>query len=355
MKMVEIELMKSISQDVRLLYVEDDAEIRKQLSKYLGKIFRYVDVAAEGQEGLTKFRENSYDLIVTDIQMPYMNGLEMIAEMKTIRSDLEVIIITAFNDTRYMTDAIRLGVNNYILKPIDYTQMNMALYKSLNQIRVRNENAAYKQKLESLVEQRTRQLLDLKENNIAYLEKTIDAIVDRIDGRSAYGAGHSRRVAAYAVMIAGELGYSKAEIRTLERAAMLHDIGKVALPDTILAAEAETLEGDTRDRLCRHVAIGSEILQETPYFGEIDAIIQCHHEHYDGSGYPQGRRGDEIPMLSHILIVANAFDAMTSARAHRMEYPAALRRLQEESGTRFHPKAVTAAVKVLSSLQHGAF
>lgn len=344
--MVNLEMIKSLGEGIRVLYAEDDKEIRPLLSNYFKKMFDHVESVSDGQEGLSRFKEQPFDLVITDIQMPYMNGLEMLAEIKGMQEDVETIVVTAFNDTRYMADAIRLGTTNYILKPIEYNQMNLALYKSISHIRQRRDNEAYKQRLEARVVESARELLDVKEHHFSGYDKTLDAIVDQVDHR-ALQPGHSRRVTTYAVHIAEAMGQSPGEIRLLERAAMLHDLGKMALPDSLLLMKGVMQDPEEFEAYKAHVNATTAMLLEMPYYSLIQEIMQSHHEHYDGSGYPEGKRGDAVSILGHILIVANAFDNMVAVEG--VDPKEGIKRLQEGSGNRYHPKVVSAALKVLEA------
>lgn len=350
--MTDIKVLKSLSGDFKILYVEDEPELRNAVGIYLRKIFGNVDTAENGKEGLKKYREYHYDIVITDIQMPYMNGLEMAAEIKALTPDQEIIIISAYSESSYFIDAIRLGVNGYIIKPVDYEQMNMTLYKTVNKLTRFQENIMYKEHLEEMVEKRTKALIELDKEKIRNFEKTLLAFVEMIEDRDTYTGGHSQRVANYSKLIAQKMGRSDEECDLLYQAGILHDIGKVVTPDNVLFKPGKL--NDLEYKLIQeHVKVGYDLLSKIPMYKEIAETIFYHHEHYDGGGYPSGAKGDEIPFLSRIMMVADAFDAMTTNRIYkgRKDTAKAIEELTAFSGKQFHPEVVESAVEVLSNIK----
>jgi putative nucleotidyltransferase with HDIG domain len=343
--------LKAITKDLSVLYVEDDVALRSSVTLYLKKFFSKVTVASNGSQGLQSYQEHPYDIIITDIEMPYMNGIEMIKEIKRITSDQEVIIISAYSQSSYFLDAIRLGVNDYIIKPINHIQMNHVLYKTATKLVRFRENSEYKEQLEAMVEKRTQEVLSLEADKIQNFEKTLLAFIELIEDRDTYTAGHSQRVAHYSKLIAQEMQCSEQECELIYQAGILHDIGKIATPDTVLLKPGKLNELEYA-LIQEHVKVGYELLSKVPMYKEAADIIVHHHERYDGKGYPQGLKGSEIPLLSNIMIVADAFDAMTTNRIYkgRKDNATAIKELKELSGIQFHPMILESAVKVLSGI-----
>ncbi|MCG7870321.1 MAG: HD domain-containing protein [Candidatus Thiodiazotropha taylori] len=188
----------------------------------------------------------------------------------------------------------------------------------------------------------------LQEEQLSNYEETILAFVDMIEHRDAYTAGHTVRVAQYARMIAEEMLLEEDEILKLEKAAILHDIGKIATPDAILLKPGR-LTSIEHNLIKQHVLTGYKMLSRVKIYAELAEIMKYHHERYDGKGYPYGIRGDQIPLLSHIMIVADAFDAMTTNRIYKGRKSASLAidEIQNLKGQQFHPRVVDAAKKVL--------
>ncbi len=188
----------------------------------------------------------------------------------------------------------------------------------------------------------------LQKEQISNYEETILAFVDMIEQRDAYTAGHTIRVAKYSRKLASYLSIDEAMIHKIEKAAILHDIGKIATPDTILLKPGR-LNALEYELIKNHVTAGYKMLSKVKMYAELAEIMKFHHEHYDGKGYPYGYKGDEIPMEAHIMIVADAFDAMTTNRIYkgRLSVHDAIDELNRQSGTQFHPLVVDAANHVL--------
>jgi len=350
--MLNAKELKTITQSLKLLYVEDEKELRESVEVYLSKLFDTIVVATNGQEGLDYYKKDNYDLVISDIQMPLMDGLSMSKEIKVINPNQEIIITSAYTDSRFFLDSIKIGINGYIIKPIDYQQMNQELYKSCSKIIQSQENINYKLHLEEMVNQRTEKILTMEDEKIKNFETTILSFVEMIEDRDTYTGGHSQRVATYSKLIAEEMGVSKEECELLYKAGIIHDIGKVATPDTILLKPGR-LNALEYKLIKEHVSVGYKLLSKIPMYKKHAEIIIAHHERYDGTGYPNGLKGDEISLLSHILLVADAFDAMTTNRIYkgRKNLDYALNELKEFAGKQFDPKVVQSAVKALKDIE----
>ena len=194
-------------------------------------------------------------------------------------------------------------------------------------------------------------ILKMEKEKSANYEETILAFVNIIEQRDTYTAGHTIRVAEYCALIAKQMGYSQKEIHHLEKAAILHDIGKVATPDTILLKPGKLSQLEY-ELIKQHSAVGADMLEKITIYKDLADIIRYHHSRYDGNGYPKTSSPDDIPMLSHILIIADAFDAMTTNRIYRARKTVdeSLVELSKESKAQFHPDVVDAAIKALKDI-----
>lgn len=340
--MNDVVLLKKYCQSLNVLYVEDEKELNETMSRYLSKFFNHVEAAYDGNEGLEKYREDKFDIVLTDINMPKMNGIDMASQIRSINPEQEIIIISAHTETDYFLNAIHLGITDYVLKPIIYEQMNSVLYKIANVIHIRQENNSFHESLHLLVKEQT---LSLTDN----YEQTITAMVDLVESRDTYTGGHSERVAAYSKAIAKEMKLSDEESELVYRAGMLHDIGKVTTPDSILLKPGKLSEIE-HDLIKNHVTVSYELLLKIPMYAKLSQIVISHHERYDGYGYPNGLKGNEIPLLGQIMIIADAFDSMTTNRIYkgRMSREDAIVEIQKNSGTQFDPNTVPYACKALS-------
>lgn len=202
------------------------------------------------------------------------------------------------------------------------------------------------------VEQKSLQNKTLQEEQLQEYKEILLALVKMIEQRDSYTAGHSQRVAKYSKMLACEMGIDEEYCELLYQAGILHDIGKVAIPDVILL-KPESLNNREYALIKEHVEVGTDILEDVPRFKKLAEIIKYHHEKYDGSGYPYGLKGEEIPKLSRIMIVADAFDAMTTSRIyrHKKSVEFALNELEKLTYIQFHPEVVECALRVFKNIQ----
>lgn len=348
----KIQEIKEISSDITILYVEDDALLRQTIQSYLLRLFDDVRVCVDGQDGLEQYKQRAADIVLTDISMPRLNGIEMIRAIKQINPDQHSIIFSAYTENSYFLDSITLGVSSYIIKPIEYGQVNDVLFDMISRIRMEKDAKIYHEHLEDLVEQNIKAYKALQEKRVEDYEAILLALSNVVERRDSYTAGHSQRVAQYSKMLAHELGFSEADCDLVYRAGILHDIGKIATPDTILL-KPSSLDALEYKLIKEHVSVGVEMLGRIPHFEPLSKIIISHHERYDGKGYPQGLSGDAITPLARVMIVADAFDAMTTSRIyrHKKSKEEALRELEACSGTQFHPEVVVAALKAFKNIK----
>lgn len=348
----EIEHLKKRASHFTILYIEDEEDIRVKTAAFLKKIFDRVDTASNGEDGLNKYRLSHYDIIITDIKMPIMNGIEFIRTIRSANEHQEIIVISAHADPEYLTESIQLAVSGYIIKPVNFNQIIRTLEQTIYKLSLYYENEMYKTRLESMVEERTEKILHLQQQLSDNYQQTIRSLIKMIEGRDTYTGGHSERVAAYSKSIAEAMGMTPQECDLIYQAGILHDVGKIITPDAILLKPGKL--NDIEYALIQdHVKTGYTLLGHIPMYKEVAEIIYAHHEHYDGSGYPRGLRGEEIPLFARIMIVADAFDAMTTSRIYkaRKTIPEALEELKEFSNIWYDAAIVEKAVTVLASVQ----
>lgn len=281
----QLKFLREIGSDITVLYVEDDLKLREEMKLYLGNFFPRLVVCSNGFEGLEIYKNDTFDIVITDIMMPKMTGIEMLGAIKKINPLQEMMITSAYSQSEYLLEAIKLGIDAYILKPVQYNQIIEVLYKTASRIMQGRENEEYRLHLETLVDMKVKACNLLEEEKIAYYEKTLLGLIKMVESRDSYTAGHSQRVAEYSKRIALEMGYPPDKCDLLYRAGLLHDIGKIATPDAILLkpSHLDTLE---RELIKEHVNVGVNMLSEIPMFDTIVPIIKSHHERYDEEGYP---------------------------------------------------------------------
>ncbi len=350
--MSDIVEVKALALETKVLYVEDDEMLRQTFSLFLGKLFAVVDVAVDGKEGLEKYASSNYDIVITDILMPRINGIEMSEKIYQMNSDQDIIIVSAHSEGEYLSQAIRLGVSGYILKPVQNEQMLEVLYKVLLKQKVFKDNENYRINLEEIVDKKIEEQHKLELTMIENYEKTLISLVDLIEERDSYTAGHSLRVAQYSRAIAKEMAYSEEDCELIYRAGILHDIGKMTTPDAILLKPGK-LNSIEYSLIQEHVSVGSKMLHKIPMYLQLSEIISGHHERFDGSGYPLGLKGDEILPLSRIMLIADSFDAMTSSRIYKLSKTkeVAIEEIRCLSGSLYHAEVVPFAIKVFEDLE----
>lgn len=284
--------------------------------------------------------------------MPNMNGIEMLKSIKELCPSQNIIITSAYTESEFFIDSIKLGVGSYIIKPIDYDQLIDVLYTMVSKINQERELIIYRYNLEKMVETKVKEYQSLEHERVEDYEKILLALVKMIEQRDSYTAGHSQRVATYSKMLAEDLGYDKEACERIYQAGILHDIGKIATPDAVLL-KPDKLNTIEYTLIKEHVNVGINILKEIPMFKELVGIIGAHHERYDGLGYPNGLIGDAIPPLSRIMIVADAFDAMTTSRIYRQKKSVeeSLLELENLSCKQFHPEVVQSALRVFAHME----
>jgi response regulator RpfG family c-di-GMP phosphodiesterase len=330
----------------RVLIVDDEPLIREVLCDLLEMDYE-CDSVSSAEEALAMLPLKPFSLIISDITMSGMSGLEMIPRVIEISPETVVVMISGMQTIESAIDALRLGAFDYIMKPFDLRQVESAVKRALDYYELRTAKRRYENHLEELVEQRTAELdqalLSLED---AY-RSTLKALTAALETRDAETHGHSERVVTFSLRLGRELGLNKARMMELEFGSLLHDIGKIGVPDSILRKPAKLTE-DEWVRMREHPLHGQQILREIEFLEGASRVVAQHHEKWDGSGYPLGLRGEEIDLNARIFAVADAFDAITSDRVYRAgrSYEEAAKELDGWSGRQFDPQVVEAFHRV---------
>ncbi len=350
--MNNLQALKEVCKDLSILYIEDEQKIRHQALIYFSKFFGSVDEAENGLEGLDKYKNSNYDIVITDIFMPKLNGLDMSKKIKEIDKRQKILIVSAYSNSQNILKAIEIGIDGYILKPFDYAQINEVIYKMAKSIKESKENRLYEEKLEQLVYARTLKAREMEKEKIKNYKDALLTLVDLTEKRDTYTGGHSLRVAEYCKLIGKELNMNQKELDDLYEAGILHDIGKIAIPDSILLKPGK-LNKIEYSIIQLHVKLGYEVLARYPLFKKIADIIKVHHERVDGSGYPQGLKGDEINLFGKIMGVADSFDAMTTSRIYQAKKTPkeALEEIESLGGIKFDKRVVEASLIALKDIK----
>ena len=319
--------------DVRVLVVDDEAPARNVLALVLAQIGLRCEKAANGEEALRILEEKQTDVVISDLQMPGISGMELLAKVRQLYPHLVFLVVTGTDDIQVGIRAMQEGADDYLVKPfqVDASVVSTSLARALHKKRLEQEVENYRHHLEEMVAEQTQQLREaLREVERSY-EHTLEALGVAIDLRDSSTAGHSRRVFLYSIEIGKAMGGLEHELKNIAMGAWLHDIGKLAIPDAILLKPG-SLTDEERQVMQRHVQIGYDLVKGIPFLSNAAEIILGHHERCDGSGYPRGLQAEEIPGGARIFAVADTFDAMTSDRPYRRALPFAASREVIERG-----------------------
>jgi putative nucleotidyltransferase with HDIG domain len=330
----------------RVLVVDDEPDIRELLCDLLNLDYHCAS-ATSAEEALEMLAVEKFDLVISDITMGGMSGLEMIPHVLSISLDTVVVMISGMQTIESAIEAIRVGAFDYIMKPFDLRQVEAAVRRALEHHELREAKRRYENHLEELVAQRTVELdRALRSLEDAY-RSTLKALTAALETRDAETHGHSERVVTFSLRLGRELGLDKSQMTALEFGSLLHDIGKIGVPDAILRKPAK-LDEDEWAKMREHPLHGQSILREIEFLEDAAQVVAQHHERWDGSGYPLGLKGREINLNARIFAVADAFDAMMSDRVYRRgrSYEAAAAELDEWAGRQFDPEIVEAFHRV---------
>jgi response regulator RpfG family c-di-GMP phosphodiesterase len=330
----------------RILIVDDEPEITAILSDLFAAKY-YSTSAASAEEALQVLAKNDYELVVSDITMPGMSGLEMIPHVRNMSPNTVVVMISGMQTVESAIDALRLGAFDYVMKPFDLRQVEAVVKRALEHHGLMIAKQRYEDHLEELVEQRTAEL-DQALNSLedAY-RSTLRALTAALETRDLETHGHSERVVTYSLRLGREYGLDSGRIKALEFGSLLHDIGKIGVPDSILRKPAK-LTDEEWVLMREHPLHGQSILRGIEFLQGAALVVAQHHEKWDGSGYPRGLSGEDIDLCARIFSVADAFDAMTSNRVYRKgkPYQDAAKELDDWAGKQFDPKVVEAFHRV---------
>jgi len=344
-----------------ILVVDDEDSIRDILATLLTAEGHRCQTASDAHHALELLSQRPFDLVLTDIVMPGMNGLDLLKTLVSGYPDLAVVMVTSANDVNVAVDALTSGAYDYVVKPFDLKRVSLSVQRALERRRLILENRRYQLQLEQRVQEQVREIQSLyraerqrteelkqalAEVQLTY-NATLEALLNALDFRDNETQGHSRRVVEYTLVIAREMGIQGDMLKTIEMGAMLHDIGKIGVPDAVLR-KPDKLTPEEWVEMRKHVIYGYNMIKDIPFLREPALIVLHHQEQYDGNGYPQGLKGEEIVIGARIFAVADTYDAMTSDRPYRkaLNYEEARDEIVRCSGTQFDPQVVRAFLRV---------
>lgn len=323
-----------------LLVVDDEKGPREALRMILKS--RYDVVTAENAiSALEYIGSMSFDVAIIDIKMAGMDGLQLLREIKAVRPDIEVILMTAYASVETAKSALQYGALDYLIKPFDHKDIISTVEKGLTK---RGESLKAKfeiEKLQLATNELTKEIENAKNSIEKHYTNTVKALLAAIDAKDQYTRGHSERVSKFTAFLADRIGIANDKILLLEQAALIHDIGKIGIEEGILKKQGPLNQAELEE-IKKHPVIGARIISSVEFLHEMVPVVHYHHERFDGTGFPEGIKGTDIPLFARVVSIADAVDAMLCNRPYRsalaMEH--VRREMSSMAGRQFDPEIV---------------
>jgi putative nucleotidyltransferase with HDIG domain len=326
---------KAKIQDALILCIDDNPEVLKLMKMLLSDEYD-LELTDSAEKGLALLREKSPDIVLCDVMMPGMDGH---AFSKAVKADealkhVPILLVTARTGADMVAEGIQAGADDYISKPFDSVELKARIRALLRMRQVESELALLNRNLKMRTS-------DLVEQQRSLFLSTVKSLVTAIDAKDEYTRHHSTRVTEFTLKIAKKMGYSEKELGDLELAALLHDVGKIGVPEYILNKPGKLTDAEFK-QIKEHPARGESILEPVIELKDIRKVVRAHHEQYNGSGYPDGLKGREIPLGARIMAIADTYDSITSERPYRKaaSHRFAVKEIIRCSGTQFDPEVV---------------
>jgi response regulator RpfG family c-di-GMP phosphodiesterase len=333
----------------RVLYVDDEPS----LCRAFARLFREdtgltVSTVSSPEEALVMLGQNSFDVIVSDLRMPGMSGIELLASARRQSPDARRLLVSGYADFNSALDAINeVGIDRLLTKPWDNGEVRGAVRAAADHAHLQRENVRITAELRRQTEELSRVNRSLDALVEERTSNLLDGLVSALDLRDSETQWHSRRVGRYARKLATELGISGRELDDIERGATLHDLGKIGVRDAVLLKPGPLDDGEWTE-MKRHPALGFEILRGITFLERASLIPLHHQERFDGTGYPGQLAGEQICIGARVFAVVDTYDAITSDRPYRKcrTYEVARTEIEKNAGTQFDPAIVQAWLRI---------
>ena len=319
-----------------ILIVDDEPSITIALAKSLRRRGYDCVTAGSAEEALKRVSLEHPDLVISDVRMPGMTGLELLKEAKRRDVDLQFIVMTAYSEIDFAVEALRNDADEYLLKPFDLAQLNQTVARALEHRRLRRAVRTFGRGPAAGAGSEVREV------------EPLAALAGAVEMRDGWDVRHVERVARHALALGRAAGIDGASLADLELGALLHDVGKLEVPESILNVP-RPLTSDEMEKVRVHAESGDRILAGVRGLEGARPAVLYHHERWDGGGYPEGRRGAAIPLIARIVSLADAFDAMTHERPYRgrLDEERAWSELRHGAGTRFDPQLAETFIRLI--------
>lgn len=331
-----------------LLVVDDERPLREGLARYLRGRGFVVNEAADGTQALAALERDRYAVVICDILMPGINGLDVAKQAAASDADLAIVMLTAVNDAASAKAALQLGALEYLLKPMELDDLGRAVDRALHKRDLLIDRRRTERLIRHEVDQRANEIEREKLRLRALSVGVVDALVTAMEAKEPYYRGQSARVADLAAEIAREMQLSPDVVEQVRLAGRLRDVGRIGVREAVIN-KAGTLTDDELEHIREHLLISVDILAPLTHLGPVITFVHDHHERWDGAGYPRRLRGAEISIGGRILAAADAYNAITSARPHRAPMTAerAAMFMETLSGTLLDPEVFQALARVM--------
>ncbi len=339
--------VETLAAPTRILIVDDDASVRDVISVLLQEEGYECRTAAGAEEALDIAAQEAPPLVISDMKMPGRDGIWLLEAFRERHPETAVVMLTGYGDTEAAVDCLRRGAVDYLLKPPKLTDLIRAIERALAKRRIELARKRYQKKLERKVRDRTAELRSAFKDIAQTYQNTLLALVAALDAREHETSDHSQRVVKYTTAIAERLSLQGPDLEELGRGALLHDIGKIGVPDAVLLKPGKLTPAEWGE-MRKHPDTGHQMIQSIPFLATPATIVLSHQERFDGGGYPRKLRGEEIHIGARIFAVADTLDAMTSDRPYRKatSFENAMAEVQRCSGSQFDPEVVRAFVDI---------
>lgn len=327
--------------DVTVLIVDDDASVCHLLADRLTHEGFKCPTCSSAEEAIRLIEENSFDVIISAMRLPGMTGIDLLEIVHEKHPQSAFLMVTSVDDVRVGMEALKRGANESLVKPFQPDAMVGAVGRALIRKSLERDVENYRQNFQQMGEQRTKQLHTAMKRIEKTYDETLEALGAALDLRDTETEGHSRRVSRFSLEMAKAMGCKDEQLKQIARGSYLHDIGKIGIPDAILLKPGRLTEEETAV-MQTHARVGYDLVCRIGFLAPAAEIVLTHQERYDGTGYPLGLVGDEIPLGGRIFAVADTLDAMTSDRPYRRALPWSNARTEilREAGRQFDPEVV---------------